>query len=101
MPHDPSVEAARDELRRSFMTVFCRVLHTSRLPPKTVMALAAATVGSIYKEVADQHRGDKSCLCGWQPNPKADLKALQTALTAMTRTLQLSDLLVLQVVGRA
>lgn len=100
MSPDPDIDAVRAELHRAFMAAFCNVLHASRLPPMTVMSLAAATVGSIYKEIADEHRID-ACPCGWQPNPRADVKALQTALAATTQTIPLSDLRVVQVVGRA
>lgn len=97
---DPDNEAARAELHRSIMVAFCSVLHESRLSPMTVMSLAAAAVGSIYKEVADEHRSG-ACPCGWQPNPGADVEALQAALAATTKTIPLSDLRVVQVVGRA
>jgi hypothetical protein len=86
---DPDNEAARAELHQSIM-----------VSPMTVMRLAAAAVGSIYKEVADEHRSG-ACPCGWQPNPGADVEALQAALAATTKTIPLSDLRVVQVVGRA
>lgn len=100
MPHDPDAEAARDELHRAILSAFCNVLHASRLPPMTVMRLAAATVGSIYKETADEHRCG-ACPCGWQPHPGADLEALQTALAAATEAVPLSDPRTIQVAGRA
>lgn len=46
----------------------------------TVMTLAAAAVGAIYKEITDEHRRDGTCPCGWQPIPRADVEALQAAL---------------------
>ncbi len=100
MPPDPDTDAARDELNRAIMAAFCSVLHASRLPPMTVMSLAASAVGSIYKEIADEHRAD-ACPCGWHPNPRTDVEVLQTALAATTQTISLSDLRVVQVAGRA
>jgi hypothetical protein len=101
MPPDPDNEAAGAELHRSIMASFCRVLHATRLPPMTVMSLAAAVVGSIYREVADEHRSDGACRCGWQPYPAGDVEALQAALAAATQAIPLSDLRVVQAAGRA
>lgn len=100
MPLGPDAEAARAELHRAIMAAFCNVLHASRLPPMTVMSFAAAAVGLIYKEIADEHRID-ACPCGWQPNPRADVEALQTALAATTQTIPPSDLRAVQAAGRA
>lgn len=100
MPPDPDNDAARAELHRSIMAAFCDVLHASRLPPMTVMSLAAAVIGSIYKEVADEHRGG-ACPCGWQPNPRADVEVLRTALAATAQAVPVSDLRVVQAAGRA
>ena len=51
-----------------------------------VMSLAATAVGLVYLEVADAHRGDNACLCGWEPRRAADVEALQTSLAlAMKR----------------
>jgi hypothetical protein len=101
MPSDPDTEAARAELHRAIMAAFCNVLHASKLPPMTVMSLAAGVVGSIYKEVADQHRYDDPCPCGWQPSPTLDVEVLQAALAEMTETDPLPDLRIVQVAGRA
>jgi hypothetical protein len=100
MSPDPDTEAARAELHLSIMAAFCKVLHASRLPPMTLMPLAAAAIGSICKEVAVAHCCD-ACGCGWQPDPLADLKALQTALAAGTQVFPPSDLRTVQVAGRA
>lgn len=98
---DPHNEAARAELHRSIMAAFSKMLHANRLPPMTVMTLAAAAIGSIYKEVADAHRCHDACACGWQPDPSADVRALQTALAATTQAFPPSDLRIVQVAGRA
>lgn len=101
MPTDPDTEIARAELHRAIMTAFCNVLRANALPPMTVMSLAAGIVGSIYKEVADQHRYGDPCPCGWQPDSSVDVEALQTALAATMKTDPFPDLRLVQVAGRA
>ncbi len=100
MPLTPEAEVVRIELHRAIMAAFCNALHASCLPPMTVMRLAAAAVGSIYKEVADEHR-DGACPCGWQPDPSVDIEILQTALASTTQAILQSDLRVAQIAGRA
>jgi hypothetical protein len=94
-------EAAGAEMHRSIMTAFCEVLRTTKLPPMTVMNLAASALGAVYREVADQHRCDGGCPCGWKPDPHADVEALQAALAATTQAIPLADLRAMQTVGRA
>jgi hypothetical protein len=94
-------DAAHADLRQALMTAFCNVLRLSQLPPMTVMSLAASAVGSIYQEVADAHRGNDACTCGWQPSPQADIEALQTALAIAAQAFPSLDLRVVQVAGRA
>lgn len=101
MSSNPDKEAARAELRRSIVVAFCKVMNGSGLPPMTVMSLAAAAIGSIYREVADQHRSGGSCSCGWQPSPDADVEALQAALATATEAVPFFDLRIAQVAGRA
>jgi hypothetical protein len=101
MPSGPDKEAARAELHRAIVAAFCEVMNGSGLPPMTVMSLAAATIGSIYREVADQHRPGGSCPCGWQPSPDTDVEILQAALATATETVPFPDLRTAQVLGRA
>lgn len=101
MPTDPEIEAARAELHRMIRVAFCRSMHTSRLPTMLLLSLAAAAVGSIYKEVADDHRRVGACPCGWQPNPPEDVAALRTALAAATKAEPIVDLSMVEVAGRA
>jgi hypothetical protein len=49
------------------------------------MSLAATAVGLLYLEVADAHRGDGGCCCGWEPRSATDLEALQTSLALAMR----------------
>ena len=72
--------AALDQMKRSVRMAFCGVMQSTRLPPMAALSLAATAVGLIYLEVADAHRGDNPCPCGWEPRNAADLEALQTSL---------------------
>jgi hypothetical protein len=67
----------------------------------TVMSLDASALGTVYREVADQHRSDGGCPCGWSPNLRADVEVLQAALAATTQAVPPADLRVMQAVGRA
>ncbi|MBS4005552.1 MAG: hypothetical protein KGZ91_19450 [Afipia sp.] len=101
MSHELDIETARAELHRAVMAAFCNTLHASLLPPMTVMALTAAAVGAIYRDIADEHRRDTVCPCGWQPSTSADVEALQSALASTVEVRPLADLAIVQVVGRA
>ena len=101
MQSDTDSESAGAEMHRSIMMAFCDVLRTTRLPPMTVMSLAASALGAVYREVADQHRCDDGCPCGWKPDRRADVEALQAALAAKTQAVPSADLHVMQAVGRA
>ena len=92
---------ARAELRQLVMAAFCGVLHESRLSPQAVLELAAEAIGSVYREVADAHIGDTSCPCGWQPEPAADIAALQAALARVAAARPGFDLAQVEVAGRA
>jgi hypothetical protein len=96
----PDSASAGTEMHRSIMTAFCDVLRTTGLPPMTVMRLAASALGEIYKEVAEQHRSG-ACPCGWEPNLRTDLAALQAALAATTQASPSIDLRAMQAAGRA
>lgn len=101
MQSDTDSESAGAKMHRSILTAFCDVLRTTQLPPITVMSLAASALGAVYKEVADQHRCDDGCPCGWKPSPPADVEALQAALAATMQAVPSADLRVMQVVGHA
>ncbi len=96
-----SLETARAEIRHAVLTAFCVALRDTRLPPLTLLELAAGAVGSIYGEVADAHRGDRPCPCGWRPHFAADLEALQAALALSTAPVPAGDLARMPVLGRA
>lgn len=99
-PKDPT-DAARAEFHQTIMVAFCNALRTTQLPPITVLGLVAMALGSVYQEVAEAHRGDNPCPCGWQPDASADVEALQAALAAMIPLPQVTDLRLMQALGRA
>jgi hypothetical protein len=101
MQQNTDNESAGAEMHRSIMTAFCEILRTTQLSPMTVMKLAASALGTVYREVADQHGADASCPCGWKPNPLADVEALQAELAAKTLAAPPPELRAMQVVGRA
>ncbi|KRE03373.1 hypothetical protein ASE61_12935 [Bosea sp. Root670] len=96
-----SLETARAEIREALMTAFCAALRDTRLPPLTLLELAATAVGSVYREVADAHCGDQPCPCGWHPRLQADLEALQAALALNAMPAVQPDLARMVVLGRA
>ena len=94
-----SLEIARTDIRKAVMTAFCAAHRDARLPPLTLIELAAAAVG--YREVADAHCGDQPCPCGWHPRLQADLEALQAALALNVMAAPRADLARLAVLGWA
>jgi hypothetical protein len=99
-PSDDETIAALDQLKRSIRMAFCGVMQSTRLPPMAAMSLAATAVGLLYLEVADAHRGNNPCPCGWEPRRAADLEALQTSLALATRQPR-ADFRAIEVVGNA
>ncbi|TCR68378.1 hypothetical protein [Bosea sp. BK604] len=103
MPHDPSrqTEILRAELKQAVMTAFCDALHQSQLSPLKVMGLTAEALGAVYREVAEAHRLDTDCPCGWHPKVEADIETLRAALERAARPAPMTDLLMVQAAGRA
>jgi hypothetical protein len=101
MQPDAEIEAARTALHRMIRAAFGRAIHTHPLPTLTLLKLAAAAVGAIYKEVAEDHLRAGSCPCGWQPSLPEDVEALQAALAATTEAAPCSDLGLVEIAGRA
>jgi hypothetical protein len=97
---DDETIAALDQMKRSVRMAFCGVMQSTRLPPMAAMSLAATAVGLLYLEVADAHRGDNACSCGWEPRSAADLEALQTSLALAMRRHR-PDFRAVQVAGSA
>ena len=100
-PTDDETIAALDQLKRSVRMAFCGVMQSTRLPPMAAISLAATAVGLLYLEVADAHRGDNPCPCGWEPSGAMDVEALQTSLALATRQHRPADFHAIQVAGSA
>lgn len=78
------IERRHDEaeayIRATIVTELCEVMHRTNLPPMTVLRLAARSVGTIYREMAEAHSGIDPCPCGWRPQPATDVEVLGMAL---------------------
>ncbi len=56
------------------------VVQSTNLRPFDVIALAASTLGAVYRDTADAHCGAHGCSCGWEPDRRRDIEGLITAL---------------------
>ncbi len=99
-PTEDETIAALDQLKRSVRMAFCGVMQSTRLPPMAALSLAATAVGLLYLEVAEAHRGDNACPCGWEPRGAADLEALQISL-ALAAKQPRADFRAIEVAGSA
>jgi hypothetical protein len=99
-PTEEEANAALEQLKRTVRIAFCSVMQSTHLPPMAAMSLAAMAVGSLYLEVADAHRTENSCPCGWKPRGRADVEALQTSL-ALAVERPRADFHAVQVAGNA
>lgn len=95
-----TADEASVELRKAIMDAFHRVLSRSPLAPMVILTMAAAGLASTYCEVADAH-GRDACPCGWRPDSRADMFALQTALGAVLADREAFDLSNMRPEGRA
>lgn len=94
-------EDAEAHIRATIMKEFCEVIQKTGLPPMAVMRLAALSLGSIYREVADAHSGCDPCPCGWRPHEGSDIDLLCTALLTACRRRCNDDLRQMRVAGTA
>jgi hypothetical protein len=99
-PTEDEAIAALDQLKRTVRIAFYSVMQSTHLPPMAAMGLAAMAVGSLYHEIADAHRGENSCPCGWKPRGPADVAALQGSL-ALAVERPRADFHAVQVAGNA
>lgn len=103
----PHIEAERRQaeaeahIRATVMNEICEVMHRAGLPPMAVLRLAARSIGTIYREMAQAHSGVDACPCGWRPNPKTDMEILSSALAAACERRRAMDLRLMPIAGRA
>lgn len=99
------IERRQDEaeahIRATVMNELCEVMHRAGLPPMAVLRLAARSIGTIYREMANAHSGVDPCPCGWRPHPASDIELLGMALMTACEQRRADDLRLMQVAGSA
>lgn len=94
-------DEAEAHIRATVLNELCAVMHRTNLPPMVVLQLAARSVGTIYREMADAHSNAQSCPCGWYPN-RTDVEVLGMALMMACEKRCMADyLLYMRVAGSA
>lgn len=73
---------ARDDLRQAFAVAFCNVVNENGMHPMSAMRQAAAALGEIYANLAERHRMDPHCPCGWRPQTAMDMRGLVDSFCA-------------------
>ncbi|CAH1662319.1 hypothetical protein [Chelatococcus asaccharovorans] len=92
---------AEAHIRATVMNEICEVMHRAGLPPMAVLRLAARSIGTIYREMAEAHSGIDPCPCGWRPSPATDMEVLKSALATACHRRRTDDLRLMQIAGRA
>lgn len=92
---------AEAHIRATVMNEICEVMHRAGLPPMVVLRLAARSIGTIYREMAEAHTGIEPCPCGWRPDAASDMEVLRSALVAACDRRRTADLRLMQIAGRA
>ena len=95
----PPIEGS--ELEEALRRAFWNTLHRTPLPAMQALAVAARTVGALYRQVAEGHEGPGGCTCGWEPEPDSDLIVLEANLAAALLKPREADLARMIAVGRA
>ncbi len=93
-------DEAEARIRAVMMKELCEAMHAANLPPLAVLRLAARSLGSIYREMADAHLGFERCVCGWRPHA-SDVEVLGMALMAACMQRRTADLRLMPVGGNA
>ena len=83
------------------MNELCEIMRKVGLPPMAVLHLAARSIGTIYREMADAHSAIEPCPCGWRPHPVRDVEVLSTALAAACEQRGSDNLRLMRVAGTA
>lgn len=94
-------EEAEASIRAAVMNEICEVMRRTGLPPLTVLRLAARSIGTIYREMAEAHSGVDPCPCGWRPDPAIDMDVLGMALARAYEQRRTEDLRLMRVAGNA
>lgn len=94
-------DEAEAHIRATVMKELCDVMHRAGLPPMAVLRLAARSIGTIYRAMAEAHSGSDSCSCGWRPHPESDIELLGKALTTACEQRRANDLRRMRIAGNA
>ncbi len=101
-PPRPCLEPAEgSELDEALRRAFWTSLHRNPLPALQALAVAARTVGALYRQIAQAHEGPGGCGCGWEPDPDSDLIVLEANLAASLLKPPEPDLARMTALGRA
>jgi hypothetical protein len=92
---------AEAHIRATVINELCDVMHRTNLPPMAVLRLAARSIGTIYREMADAHAGIDPCPCGWRPHPATDVELLGMALMTAGEQPRRADLRLMRIAGSA
>ncbi|NEU14200.1 hypothetical protein G3T14_18995 [Methylobacterium sp. BTF04] len=92
---------AEDALDEALRRAFWQSLNRTPLPAMHALEVAARTIGTLYRQVAQAHEGPNGCRCGWEPDPDCDLIVLEANLAAALLQPPQSDLARMQPAGRA
>jgi len=101
MDSDRRHDDAEAHIRAMVINGLCEVMHSVNLPPMAVLRLAARSIGTIYREMADAHSGIEPCPCGWRPHPATDVELLGRALMTACGQPRRTDLRLMRVAGSA
>ncbi|WP_019905921.1 hypothetical protein [Methylobacterium sp. 77] len=99
----PCIEPPKEgsELDEALRRAFWNSLNRNPLPALQALAVAARTIGALYRQVAQAHEGASGCDCGWEPDPDSDLIVLEANLAAALLKPPESDLAHMATLGRA
>ena len=75
-------DATYAAIRTAMLASYAGTLASTQMSPLEALECLAAAVGSIYREVADNHLDPQGCGCGWRPNELLDIVALEQAVAA-------------------
>lgn len=75
-------DAAFAAIRAAMLASYAGALASTHMSPIEALECMAATLGSIYREVADSHLDPDGCRCGWVPSELLDMVALEHAIAA-------------------
>lgn len=95
------LDEAEAHIRARMMNELCEVMQRTNLPPMAMLRLAARSIGTIYREMADAHSGIDPCPCGWRPQEATEIEVLVRALVTAGERRHTDDLRLMRIAGSA